>query len=164
MRRRAGVAARDDAGGTEGNVRYRYINIALLAALLALLAGCAAPVRVTWKTETEMNTAGFNLYRSTSPDGPFAEKVNEQLIPPSADPLTGKEYSYVDTVAQAGVTYYYQLQEVERNGNVNTFGPITVRTSGLEWPQVALLVGLAAIVLLIWVRGGKVLQKARANG
>jgi hypothetical protein len=149
---------------TEENVRKRYINLALLAALVALLAGCAAPVRVTWKTETEMNTAGFNLYRSTSPEGPFDEKVNEQLIPPSADPLTGKEYTYVDATAQAGVTYYYQLQEVERNGNVNTFGPITVRTSGLEWPQVALLAGLAVVVLVIWVRGGRMLQKARANG
>jgi hypothetical protein len=152
--------------GTEGKVRYsrQLINLALLLALAGLLAGCAAPVRVTWKTETEMNTAGFNLYRSSSPDGPFTEKVNERLIPPSADPLTGKEYSFVDTTAQAGVTYYYQLQEVERNGNVNTFGPITVRTSGLEWPQVALLVGLAVIVLVIWIRGGKTLQKARANG
>jgi hypothetical protein len=145
-------------------VRNRFINLAFLTALLALLAGCAAPVRVTWKTETEMNTAGFNLYRATSPEGPFTEKVNEQLIPPSADPLTGKEYSYVDTAAQAGVTYFYQLQEVERNGNVNSFGPITVRTGGLEWPQVALLAGLAVAVLLIWFRGGKMLQKARANG
>lgn len=141
----------------------KLINAALLLALLALLAGCAAPVRVTWKTETEMNTAGFNLYRSTSPDGPFIEKVNEQLIPPSADPLTGKEYTYVDTTAQAGITYYYELQEVERNGNVNKFGPITARTSGLEWPQVALLGGLAALVLFIWVRGGQIRQKARVN-
>jgi hypothetical protein len=145
-------------------VRNRFINLAFLTALLALLAGCAAPVRVTWKTETEINTAGFNLYRATSPEGPFTEKVNEQLIPPSADPLIGKEYSYVDTAAQAGVTYFYQLQEVERNGNVNSFGPITVRTGGLEWPQVALLAGLAVAVLLIWFRGGKMLQKARANG
>jgi hypothetical protein len=145
-------------------VSYRNImRIVTFVGLAALLGACAAPVRVTWKTETEMNTAGFNLYRSTSPDGPFDEKVNEELIAPSADPLTGKEYMHIDTTAQAGVTYYYQLQEVERDGTVNTFGPITVRTSGLEWPQVALLVGLAVIVLLIWVRGGRILQRARSN-
>jgi hypothetical protein len=145
-------------------VSYRNImRIVTFVGLAALLGACAAPVRVTWKTETEMNTAGFNLYRSTSPDGPFDEKVNEELIAPSADPLTGKEYMHIDTSAQAGVTYYYQLQEVERDGTVNTFGPITVRTSGLEWPQVALLVGLAVIVLLIWVRGGRILQRARSN-
>ena len=142
----------------------KTINALLLAAMLALLGGCAAPVRVTWKTETEMNTAGFNLYRATAPGGPFTEKVNAQLIPPSADPLTGKEYTYVDTSAQAGVTYYYELQEVERNGNVNRFGPITVRASGLEWPQVALLVALAVIVLLIWIRGGQIRRRAQING
>lgn len=142
----------------------KLTNAFLLVALLLTMAGCAAPVRVTWKTETEMNTAGFNLYRSTSPDGPFTEKVNEALIPPSADPLTGKEYTYVDTSAQGGVTYYYELQEVERNGNINRFGPISVRASGLEWPQVALLAGLAVLVLVIWFRGGRMLQKSRVNG
>lgn len=146
------------------NSSPKLANALVLTALLIVLAGCAAPVRVTWKTETEMNTAGFNLYRSTSPDGPFTEKVNAELIPPSADPLTGKEYTYMDTTAQAGVTYYYQLQEVEQSGAVNKFGPITVKTSGLEWQQVALLVGLAALVLVIWIRGGRMLQKARIDG
>lgn len=138
-------------------------RMVLLAAVVALLAGCAAPVRVTWKTETEMNTAGFNLYRATSPEGPFEEQVNDALIPPAADPLTGKEYTFIDRTAQAGITYYYELQEVERNGNVNRFGPITARSTGLQWPQVALLAGLLALVLIIWIRGG-LLRRARANG
>lgn len=134
----------------------------LLTALVALLGGCAAPVRVTWKTETEMNTAGFNLYRGTSPEGPFDTKVNQELIPPSSDPLTGKEYSYVDTSAQGGTTYFYELQEVERDGSVNKFGPISVRAGGLQWPQVLVLGGLAVLVLLVWLRGGWILQKARS--
>ena len=82
-------------------------------------SGCAAPVRVEWSTETEMNTAGFNLYRGESADGPFDVKVNDQLIPPAADPLTGGKYQYVDKTARAGVTYYYRLEEVERNGGTN---------------------------------------------
>lgn len=123
--------------------------------LTLLLAGCGAPVRVTWKTETEMNTAGFNLYRGLSPDGPFDVKVNTELIPPSSEPLTGKEYTYLDATAQGGATYYYQLQEVERNGTVNTFGPISVRAGGLQWPHAVLLGALAGLVLLIWVRGGQ---------
>jgi hypothetical protein len=142
--------------------RARRICFAIVTlGLLTALAGCGAPVRVTWKTETEMNTAGFNLYRGTSPDGPFDTKVNTELIPPSSDPLMGKEYTFVDTSAQGGVTYYYELQEIERNGNVNRFGPISVRTGGLQWPHAFLLVGLAGFVLLIWLRGGRLLEKAR---
>jgi hypothetical protein len=139
-------------------------RIVILIVCAGLLAACNAPVRVTWKTETEMNTAGFNLYRGTSPDGPFETRVNAELIPPSSDPLTGKEYTYVDSSAQGGVTYYYELQEVERNGTVNRFGPISVRAAGLRWPHVVLLGGLAGLVLLIWLRGGRLLQRARRGG
>jgi len=138
----------------------------LVAALLMaglLLGGCTAPVRVTWKTETEMNTAGFNLYRGLSPEGPFDARVNDALIPPSADPLTGGEYSYIDRTAQAGVTYYYELQEVERNGAINKFGPINVTAGGLDWRQGVVLGVLALLVLVLWWRGGRQLQRARAN-
>jgi len=128
-----------------------------------VLGACAAPVRVTWKTETEMNTAGFNLYRGLSPEGPFEEKVNAELIPPSSDPLTGKEYVYLDRDAQAGVTYYYELQEVERDGNINKFGPISVRAGGLDWRHVLVLGALVVLVLLIWLRGGQIRQKAQRD-
>jgi hypothetical protein len=110
-----------------------------------------------------MNTAGFNLYRGAAPGGPFDTKVNEELIPPSSDPLTGKEYSYLDKTAQAGVTYYYELQEVERNGQVNRFGPIEVEAKGIGPLQYLVLGGLAVLVLLIWLRGGRLLQKARSD-
>ena len=118
-------------------------------------SGCTAPVRVEWTTETEMNTAGFNLYRGESADGPFDVKVNDQLIPPAADPLTGGKYQYVDKTAKAGVTYYYRLEEVERNGGTNDFGPISVRAGGLEWWHLLVLVGLAAVVVALWLLGGR---------
>lgn len=132
----------------------------LLVAVSA--AGCLAQVRVQWTTETEMNTAGFNLYRGEAPEGPFDVKVNAQLIPPAADPLTGQAYSYIDTTAQPGVMYYYQLQEVERNGNVNTFGPIRVQAAGLRAWHVAILAVLATGVIVLWATGGKKALRPRA--
>lgn len=135
----------------------------ILVTLAVLLGGCTTPVRVSWKTESEMNTAGFNLYRGTSPEGPFDMKVNSELIPPSPDPLTGKEYTYIDQTAQAGVTYYYELQEVERNGAVNRFGPISVRARGLRWLQFAVLGALAALVLVLWLWGGRLRRQARSG-
>jgi hypothetical protein len=101
-----------------------------------------------------MNTAGFNLYRSTSPEGPFDVKVNEQLIPASPDPVTGGKYSFVDRTARPGVMYYYRLQEVEKTGTVNQYGPIAVRASGFDWRLGVVLGGLAAVVLALWIVGG----------
>lgn len=131
-------------------------SLLVLAALVVV--GCAAPVRVEWSTETEMNTAGFNLYRSESPDGPFEVKVNDELIPPADDPLTGKQYTFVDQSALPGATYYYELQEVEKSGVINRFGPIRVTTSGLQWWHAVTLIGLAAVVLYLWTRGSKQLR------
>ena len=112
-------------------------------------------MRVEWSTETEMNTAGFNLYRGESADGPFDVKVNAQLIPPATDPLTGGKYEYVDETARPGVTYFYRLEEVERNGGTNNFGPISVRAGGLEWWHVLVLVLLGGGAAALWFFGGK---------
>ncbi len=127
--------------------------VLLFVSLVA--SGCTAPVRVEWTTETEMNTAGFNLYRGQSVDGPFDVKVNDQLIPSAADPLTGGKYQYVDKTAKAGVTYYYRLEEVERNGGTNNFGPISVRAGGLAWWHLLVLVALAAVVVALWLLVGR---------
>jgi hypothetical protein len=80
-------------------------------------------VLLEWTTESEVNLAGFNIYRSNSPDGPYA-KLNETLIPASPDPVTGGSYSYTDSAAEPGVTYYYKLEDVELDGTATKHGPI----------------------------------------
>ncbi len=138
------------------NLLRRHTAWLALACFLALtFAGCTAPVRIEWTTETEMNTAGFNLYRGESASGPFDVKVNDQLIPPSPDPMTGGKYSYVDQTARFGTMYYYQLQEVETGGTINTHGPIAVRAGGFDWRLIALLGVLAAAVIILWVVRGR---------
>jgi hypothetical protein len=111
----------------------------LLAALLAAPAMARAQqpdpdpeaglVVVEWTTESEVNLAGFNVYRGESPDGPYI-KINEALIPASPDPLTGGSYSYTDATAEAGVAYYYKLEDVELDGRATMHGPVRVVASG----------------------------------
>ncbi len=112
-------------------------------------------MRVEWSTESEINTAGFNLYRGQSPDGPFDVKVNSQLIPPASDPMVGGEYTFEDKTALPGVTYYYQLQEIEKSGKVNLHGPVASRASAFNGRHALALGGLAGLVIFLWVRGGR---------
>ena len=142
----------------------RRVAVSLILIILPLaIAACTAPVRVEWSTETEMNTAGFNLYRGEAPDGPFDVRVNDQIIAPAQDPMLGGKYQFVDQTARPGVTYYYQLQEVEKNGSVNAYGPISVRAGGLAWGQgrglkawqVLIFIALAAVAVALWVIGGR---------
>jgi len=135
----------------DGMWLVRISRAVVLLLFLLVLAACATPVRVDWTTESESNTAGFNLYRGESPEGPFPVKVNEQIIPPSPDPLLGGDYRFIDKSAKPGVTYYYQLQEVEKSGAVNVYGPVEVRAAGLGWRHAALLLLLVGGVIVLWL-------------
>ena len=70
---------------------------------------------VEWSTESQVNTAGFFLYRGESPGGPWTQ-VNAALIPATDDILTGGQYRYTDTAVLPGHTYYYQLEDVGLGG------------------------------------------------
>lgn len=98
-----------------------------LAGLVMLAVGVfylATPkIVVSWSTATEFQTAGYRIYRSTAFDGTY-ELLTETMIPAEGDGLTGAEYEYVDRTVSAGVTYYYQLEEVELSGSINLEGPI----------------------------------------
>lgn len=73
------------------------------------------PIIISWSTETEVNTAGFNVYRALHEDGPW-EKINPRLVPASPDPMRGGSYVFTDTNVIAGITYWYELEEVELGG------------------------------------------------
>ena len=48
-----------------------WAMVALALGYWAWTVRTAATVIVEWTTASELNTAGFNLYRRDSPDGPF---------------------------------------------------------------------------------------------
>ena len=81
------------------------------AIILAQFAG-TAQIEIEWVTETEFETAGFNIYRGLTADGPF-EQVNNRLLPSDGDAAHGANYSFIDSNVVAGQTYYYRLEEVE---------------------------------------------------
>jgi len=142
---------------------------------LGLIAGCSlltacrggiadsSVVLVEWTTESEVNTAGFNVYRSESEEGPYIQ-VNRELIPSSPDPILGGHYVYTDTNVVAGQTYYYKLEDVELDGAATLHGPIEVvaRASSpfafvnlaASWPLAVVIAVLAlGAALLLWWRG-----------
>ncbi len=118
----------------------------------ALLNFNHATVIVEWATASELDTVGFNLLRAETPAGPF-EQINEALIPSASDTLTGNSYSYKDTGAVAGKTYFYMLEEIESSGGTNQHGPITVKAGNPA--KIELVIGglllISAVVYAILV-------------
>jgi hypothetical protein len=102
-----------------------------------------AEVVVTWETALEIDTIGFNLWRSTSPDGAY-EQVNDGLImAASMGGVWGGSYSYTDTAVVAGQVYYYKLEELEAGDPIksNWYGPVS---TGNKAPTVVELFDVAA--------------------
>ena len=89
-------------------------------------------VVIDWETASEIDTAGFLIYRSFLPDGPFT-KLTADMIPASADTLAGGAYTYTDNDIFTSRQVYYQLVEVETSGKENLLGETTVtpRRTGL---------------------------------
>ncbi|GAN35363.1 SBBP repeat-containing protein, partial [Candidatus Brocadia sinica] len=77
-----------------------------------------------WETATEVDNAGFNLYRAKSEDGDYA-KINDTLIPARGNAVSGANYSFVDTPGKG--TFYYKLEDVDYNGASAMHGPEKVR-------------------------------------
>jgi hypothetical protein len=105
-------------------------------------------ILIEWTTASELDTVGYHLYRSEDP-AEMGARINQDLIPSSSDPLTGGSYEFEDRDVQAGVKYYYSLEEVESSGVTNRAGTLeaTAKTGG--WWEI----GLAALLLGVVIVG-----------
>ncbi len=137
--------------------RY-YFPFFLILVLLISITGYLAwrsirevSVLVEWTTASELDTAGFNLYRSLAAAGPF-EKVNPSLIPTNGDPLTGGDYQYEDKSVQPGMVYFYQLEEVELDGGGGRFGPISVHANaGIPYWVPTIPIVMVICLAVVWL-------------
>lgn len=134
--------------------------LVVLGALWLLLAAVItithiiepSPITIEWRTETEVNAAGFNVYRASSVNGPFT-KVNEELIPSEGDPMSGASYTFVDDTVQPGVTYYYRLEDVELDNSAVQHEPIDYTAPRFPW-WLPLIVAVSVITGLILLYSG----------
>ena len=76
-------------------------------------------IRIAWVTESELNNAGFNILRSEERDGEF-KQINTKLIAGQGTTSERTTYTHIDTSAKPNVVYYYQIQDVSLDGQVQT--------------------------------------------
>ncbi|MCX7918695.1 MAG: hypothetical protein N3A72_03605 [bacterium] len=83
-------------------------------------------ITLRWRTESEQDNYGFNVYRAESKDGPF-EKINPTIIRGHGTTSEPHDYVYVDKEVYKGKTYYYYLMDVDFSGNTKKFTPTISR-------------------------------------
>jgi hypothetical protein len=126
-------------------IRITVPLVYFILGIVMVYFGWRPEIVFTWETVNEVDTAGFLLYRSDSPSGPFSPII-ETPIPAKGDPLVGASYEYKDRDVVWGQRYYYQLEEVERSGNHNTFPEVVDGKAGGGWPWALAAGALLAIV------------------
>jgi hypothetical protein len=76
-------------------------------------------VTLKWKTETETENAGFNIWRAVG----FV-KVNDAVIPALGSSVSGSDYDFVDQWVLNGKRYFYLLEDIDNNGISTFHGPV----------------------------------------
>ncbi|MCI5178379.1 MAG: hypothetical protein D3911_03445 [Candidatus Electrothrix sp. AW3_4] len=74
---------------------------------------------IEWKTDMEVDNAGFNIWRSETKDGEYT-KITESLIPAKG---SGSQYIFTDDTVTTGNTYYYKVEDIDLNGTSTFHGP-----------------------------------------
>jgi len=80
-------------------------------------------VVLEWVTASEIDNAGFNLYRAEGENGDYV-KLNESLIPADGSPTEGAVYQFMDENVQNRTTYSYRLEDIDLNGKSTLHGPV----------------------------------------
>jgi hypothetical protein len=107
--------------GAGSNDGYPYLqDTPLVVDLVSFTAtGFEDHVLLEWETASEIDNAGFHLWRSETEDGEYV-RITDSLIPAEGSPTLGVEYEYEDLDVEPGRTYYYKLEDIDTDG-LNTF-------------------------------------------
>ena len=79
-------------------------------------------VVLKWETATEIDNAGFMVYRSDNPDGGGCRDVSG-LIPADGG-VDGAKYTFIDRDVASGATYYYWLEAQNSDSGSIWYGPM----------------------------------------
>ena len=70
---------------------------------------------LNWTTESEIDNAGFYIYRSQTKEGEF-KVVNPTMVQGAGTTGKRNNYTWTDTTAKPNTVYYYRIEDVSHAG------------------------------------------------
>lgn len=99
------------------------------AAAAAASAPAPAPVSadllrntIRWKTASEVENFGFDVYRATAEEGPF-DRITSSPVPGGGTIDEPRSYEYTDESIESGVAYWYYVESISMQGAREKFTP-----------------------------------------
>jgi hypothetical protein len=129
------VTEAEDAGyGTiitnntvQQTLSYPSQDVSLPVQMTEITAAASAKegIILTWTTESEVNSAGFFVWRSEAETGGY-QKISSAFISGRGNSSSRTGYRFSDPDAAAGKTYWYKIEAVSMDGKSEFHGPISV--------------------------------------
>lgn len=92
--------------------------------------------RLTWITQSEINNAGYNIYRGTSENINFAHKINAQIIEGQGTTSESTTYFYTDLDdLEPNLAHWYWLESINFTGHTHIYGPLKLETPEQDDPN-----------------------------
>jgi|GEM_PF-5444765 len=118
---RAGANGQDDGIGEDIVVLNTVTAIELIS--FDARVGPDGQVILQWTTGTEINNAGFNIYRGDMARNQWVQ-INAERIAPQGSEVSGASYTFVDRPGPG--TFYYMLEDVDTSGVRTQHDPVQV--------------------------------------
>ncbi len=87
-----------------------------------------------WQTKSEIRNLGFNIMRAVTAEGPWT-KINSALIAGAGTSTQEHNYEYVDNSIQEAGTVFYKVEQIDTDGTMSSFGPVSVEVDGAAVPK-----------------------------
>ena len=132
----------DGTSQAQGPMRFPHSDVSLPIELSSFTAKSVnGSVELKWVTESEINNAGFNVYRSD--DDANYEKLNISLLEGAVNSSTPNAYTFTDVEVKVNAKYYYKLEDVSTSGETSLHGPVSVITTEKEAAATKFALGTA---------------------
>ena len=122
------IYAEDTSGWNSGSAgsSHELTDISLPVTFFSFSAvAFEGAIILRWSTESEVGILGFHVIRSETETGPY-QKITTALIPSCGNSSMGGQYKFVDRNVKSGNGYWYKLEEVCLDGQIQMVGPIFV--------------------------------------
>ncbi|MBN2431936.1 MAG: hypothetical protein JXQ27_10690 [Acidobacteria bacterium] len=135
------VATDSDTPANSTENTSQYVKIDDCTPLLIQLAEFKAMpladrVVLLWKTDAEIENAGFHLWRTTA-DGEDYVQLTAQLIPGRGGETWGADYAFSDLDVEPGQTYLYYLEDIDFSGVSTMHGPVEATVLEMPWRMIS---------------------------
>lgn len=110
----------------DGDVGFRVVGLPSDAITLASFMATpkTGQVILKWVTESEIDNAGFNIYRAETENGAYV-KINDLIISAKGAATEGASYDFSDKHVKLWKTFYYKLEDIDLNGTATMHGPVS---------------------------------------